>query len=414
MQLRCSVLVDSRISITSKLRQRYNKGILILRHGKISEIDEYELVLFTPQARKGRLFTITRDNIKRIHSTKIQWGSAVIEMNYPSIMICIKEASIPCLRNFISKLQQILAGEEVILDKDKEVTSSDFASLRKKLVISSRKQYKEHKLGFPSYLRELTLSNIGLASVDSRWFGATSLHRLDLSGNKLGKSDAFEIKFLNIVRLRHLKELILADNEIRCISDDLWQALPKNLLSLDLSNNQISYLSPYCTQFPQMTHLSLSHNKIEKLPRTISSLTNLQCLDISWNRIKFLPSEIKNLSLDRIDVTAYNGEENSQMQDILDRLLQTANPLVKIGSLFEYAAAAVMNYRISLTSLSGLLRLMVQDAVENCKRKSEGSYRFYPASIVTARYRIDDARSLAFTAISRNHYSIILQDMEAI
>lgn len=61
------------------------------------------------------------------------------------------------------------------------------------------------------------MSNIGLAVVDSRWFGVTSLHVLDLSGNKLGKSELFEIKFMNIVRLHHLKVLALADNEIQCI-----------------------------------------------------------------------------------------------------------------------------------------------------------------------------------------------------
>lgn len=61
------------------------------------------------------------------------------------------------------------------------------------------------------------MSNIGLAAVDARWFGATSLHVLDLSGNKLGKSDSFEIRFLNIARLQHLRVLLLADNEIQRI-----------------------------------------------------------------------------------------------------------------------------------------------------------------------------------------------------
>lgn len=62
------------------------------------------------------------------------------------------------------------------------------------------------------------MSNIGLVAVDSRWFGATSLQVLDLRGNKLGKSDSFGIKFLNIVRLQHLKVLVLADNEIQHFS----------------------------------------------------------------------------------------------------------------------------------------------------------------------------------------------------
>uniref|UniRef100_A0A0R3RGX5 Leucine Rich repeat-containing domain protein n=1 Tax=Elaeophora elaphi TaxID=1147741 RepID=A0A0R3RGX5_9BILA len=412
MQLQCSVLVNSRTLPTSKLRQRYGKGILILRNGKVGKIGECELVVTTPQNRNGRLFNITRGSVRRIHSAKMQYGSITIEMNNPPVLICIKEAPVPSLRNFISKLQKILAGEEIVLDDDGKVTSTSFNSFRKRLVVESRKQYNEQKLGFPPYLRELIMSNIGLAAVDTRWFGATSLRVLDLSGNKLGKSDSFEIKFLNIVRLQHLGVLALANNEIQYISDDLWNALPKNLLSLDLSGNQISYLSPCCVRFPQMTHLWLSHNKIEELPRTINNLTKLKCLDISWNKLKFLPAEIKDLSLEMIDVTAYNSDEKLEVQVALDQLLQTVHPIVKVGTLFEYAAAAVLNYRISTDFLPELVRIMMQRAVKHCKRKLGENYRFFPASIVIANYHIEDVRSLAFQAVSRTHYSVILQDME--
>ncbi|CAG9535356.1 unnamed protein product [Cercopithifilaria johnstoni] len=412
MQLQCSVLVNSHTAIMSEFRQRYCKGILFLRSGKVKKIGECELVITTPRNRSGRLFNITGRSVRRIHSTNMQSGSITIEMNIPSVLICIKEASVPSLRNFISKLQKVLAGEEIVLGGNKKVTSSSFASLRRRLIMASRKQYNEHKLRFSPYLLELIMSNIGLAAVDTRWFGATSLRVLDLSGNKLGKSDSFEIKFLNIVRLQHLRVLVLADNEIQYISDDLWNALPENLLSLDLSSNQISYLSTCCTRFPKMAHLWLSHNKIEELPRTISNLRNLKCLDISWNELKFLPSEIKDLSLEMIDVTAYNNHEKLEIQDALDQLLQTGDPVIKIGTLFEYAAAAVLNCRINTNSLPDLLRVMMRKAVQNCKSKPGGSYKFYPASIVTARYYIEDVRSLAFQAVSQTHYSVILQDME--
>ncbi|EFO21330.2 leucine Rich Repeat family protein [Loa loa] len=414
MQLHCSVLINSFTLLTSEKRQRYSRGILSLRHGKISKIGECQLVIITPRNRNGRLFNITRGNVRRIHSAKMQWGSVTIEMNSPSVLICIKEASVSSLHNFISKLQKVLANEEVILDGNVKVTSTSFALLRKRLIMATRKQYNENKLGFPHYLLELIMSKIGLTAVDSRWFGATSLRVLDLSGNKLGASDSFEIKFLNIVRLQHLKVLVLADNEIQCISDDLWNALPQNLLSLDLSNNHISYLSPCCMRFPQMTRLWLRHNRIEELPRTINTLKKLKCLDISWNKLKFLPSEIKNLSLEMIDVTAYNSDEKLEVQNILNQLLQTVSPIVKVGTLFEYAAATVLNYRISTNSIPELLRVMMEQAVKNCKSKSGESYRFYPASIVTAKYHIEDVRSLAFQAVSRTNYYVILQDLEVI
>lgn len=47
-------------------------------------------------------------------------------------------------------------------------------------------------------------------------------------------------------------------------------------------------------------------------------------------------------------MTAYNSDEKLEIQDILDQLLQTVNPVAKVGTLFEYAAAAVLNYRLVL------------------------------------------------------------------
>ncbi|VDK77519.1 unnamed protein product [Litomosoides sigmodontis] len=321
-------------------------------------------------------------------------------------------APVSSLRNFISKLQDVLAGEEIVLGNTRKVTSASFAQLRKKLVIASETQYNKQRSGFPPYLQvELIMSNIGLTAVDTRWFGATSLRVLDLSGNKLGKSSSFETRFLNVARLQNLRSLLLADNGIQCISDTLWNALPKNLLSLDLSNNEISYLSPCCMRFPHMVELLLNNNKIEELPRTIRNLKKLKCLDISWNNLKFLPSEIKDLSLETIDVTAYSSEE-LELKDTLNQLLQISNPASKVGTLFEYSAAAVFNYRISTELLSNILLIKLDQAVQNCKNKRGGGYRFYPASIVTTKYHIEDIRSLAFEAVSRTDYNVILQDME--
>lgn len=90
------------------------------------------------------------------------------------------------------------------------------------------------------------MPNIGLTAVDSRWFGATSLRLLDLSGNKLGKSDSFETKFLNIVRLQQLKVLVLANNEIQSISvnGDIFACIASDrswCLHESLTNFKIPY-----------------------------------------------------------------------------------------------------------------------------------------------------------------------------
>lgn len=75
-------------------------------------------------------------------------------------------------------------------------------------------------------------------------------------------------------------------------------------------------------------------------------------MDISWNKLKFLPSEIKDLSLEMIDVTAYNDNEKLAVQDTLNQLLQTDKAVVRVGTLFEYAAATVLNCRLVQKNIS--------------------------------------------------------------
>uniref|UniRef100_A0A183D4F1 Toll-like receptor 7 n=1 Tax=Gongylonema pulchrum TaxID=637853 RepID=A0A183D4F1_9BILA len=115
----------------------------------------------------------------------------------------------------------------------------------------------------------LILSDIGLCSVDHRWFELTSLERLDLSVNRLGARHVFCSSFLKIAQLKCLKMLSLKDNQIGRISDELWEALPKSLLHLDLSVNYIAELSPSITQLPNLTKLIVASNRISRLPENV-------------------------------------------------------------------------------------------------------------------------------------------------
>lgn len=411
MRLQCSVLVSNAAGVSGTHR-RYSKGILLLEHGNAKEVGKCNLVLITPQRRNGQVFRLSRCNTKRIHSAYLHRGRITIEMNEPSVMIHIKEASPPSLRRFLTKLRDVLEGKMVALSENKKVTANDFAALQQKLVISSKEQYLAHKSGFKTHLQVLILSNIGLSTVDTRWFEATSLQRLDLSGNKLGRGETFNTKFLNIARLPRLRVLILAENEIKFISDALWNSLRENLQFLDLSNNLLTCLPACSTRFPHMTHLLLRQNRIEQLPQSINEMSSLRYLDISWNRLKFLPSEIMDLRIEVIDITNYSGEE-SQSFEKLWQLCETVKSGVKVGSLFECAAAAVMNSRVNTNFLPEPLRSTMLQSLESCKCK--GRYKFYPRSTVKITFRMVDIRSIAFTAISRSHhYDAVVRFVEKV
>lgn len=59
MQLQCSVSVHSHTILTCQVRQRYSRGILILRHKKVGGKGGCELVITTPGNRNGQIFNVS-------------------------------------------------------------------------------------------------------------------------------------------------------------------------------------------------------------------------------------------------------------------------------------------------------------------------------------------------------------------
>jgi Leucine-rich repeat (LRR) protein len=75
--------------------------------------------------------------------------------------------------------------------------------------------------------------------------------------------------------------------------------LPKNLIELDCSNNQLTNLfSEKCNIPISLTKINCSHNKIEILK--LDTNKNLKFLDCSYNKIKeiILPESVENVNMD--------------------------------------------------------------------------------------------------------------------
>ena len=75
-------------------------------------------------------------------------------------------------------------------------------------------------------------------------------------------------------------------------SDQLEQLLPvikesfPNVDLLDLSNNDITIISPSIDQLPNLNWLNLSNNKIKSIPQYLFKLKNLEFLDLSKNPLE--------------------------------------------------------------------------------------------------------------------------------
>ncbi|WP_080502633.1 leucine-rich repeat domain-containing protein [Neochlamydia sp. EPS4] len=70
----------------------------------------------------------------------------------------------------------------------------------------------------------------------------------------------------------------------------------KNLTSLNLSNEGLTYLPPEIGQLSQLQTLDLRGNQLTALPTEIGQLSQLQRLDLSQNQLTSLPAEIGQLS----------------------------------------------------------------------------------------------------------------------
>jgi len=108
---------------------------------------------------------------------------------------------------------------------------------------------------------------------------------LNIKGNKL-------IVFPSAIsNVNTLEKLDLSENRISSIDDDAFDGL-ENLIELDLSFNELTYLPSSLGKLIKLKKLNLSGNKISSLPKEFENLTLLESLDFAGNPIGKVPLEI--------------------------------------------------------------------------------------------------------------------------
>ncbi|WP_312074957.1 COR domain-containing protein [Chryseobacterium sp.] len=129
---------------------------------------------------------------------------------------------------------------------------------------------------------------------------------LSIKGNKLEKfptslSDAYT-----------LEKLDLSENKISSIDDDAFDNL-ENLIELDLSFNDLSYLPTSIGNLKKLKRLILSGNKIKSLPKEFENLTSLEFLDFDGNPIGRVPLEISSQGVSGIINYYLSLGDNAQL-----------------------------------------------------------------------------------------------------
>ena len=153
-------------------------------------------------------------------------------------------------------------------------------------------------------LRVLRLQNMAMKKVPQSVRHCKTLHRLDLSSNRIvnlddaGLDHIPGLKCLKLQnngmeqlpwyfpKLRALRELNISNNKFRQLPDVVCK-LP-NLIDLDISFNLISELPEEIGQLKSLERLILVGNQVSRFPHGVGALHNLSSLDCRRNMISDL------------------------------------------------------------------------------------------------------------------------------
>lgn len=137
-------------------------------------------------------------------------------------------------------------------------------------------------------LRDLKLSSMAMKKVPQSVRHSTSLHRLDLSCNRI-----VDLDDAGLDRIPELSLLKLQNNRIEQLP---WYFPRLKFLSfLNISNNKFVNVPSVICQLPCLVELDMSFNMITELPEEIGRLTTLERLILIGNQVVKLPEECRNL-----------------------------------------------------------------------------------------------------------------------
>lgn len=137
-------------------------------------------------------------------------------------------------------------------------------------------------------LRELRLSSMAMKKVPQNVRHSESLHRLDLSCNRI-----VDLDDAGLDRIPELSILKLQNNRMEQLP---WYFPRLRMLkTLNISNNKFTRLPAVICEMPALRDLDISFNMITELPEEIGRLTALEQLIFVGNQISRLPEGCSRL-----------------------------------------------------------------------------------------------------------------------
>ncbi|XP_063830015.1 leucine-rich repeat protein 1 [Ostrinia nubilalis] len=342
MKLQCQVEVVNRLlnNLNIKSGGRYLKSTLALAREPKSKGDkpEYVILLFSSINKTGTKYRVKC--MKQVFCKCINKGLSTLRFEDPPVDLCIK-SEVTQLKCFLKLLKSCITGDvkDLKLSDISNISVTATDNIPTKLCIRDRSQFPDK--GLPRTLESLQIIGLKLHNFRRDILLLRNLVVLDLSDNEIEKIPA------EFGRMPNLAELILANNQLGNKPDIDWRWLfgpqiTNKLKLLDLRGNKLKELPKSIWKLQKLVTLNVDNNMLSKLPSTLGRISTLRYLTLSQNELESLPCSLMHCRLEHIDICnnkfqLKKGKTECQMNSPWD---------MYVGSLVHLASKVVLKHKL--------------------------------------------------------------------
>ena len=220
----------------------------------------------------------------------------------------------------------------------------------------------------------LELQLLNLKEMPQDVFKLEGLKSADLSRNDFG------VKILEIrENFGSLNAFFLKSCRIRVLSPDFMHL--KNVVELNLEDNNLEYLPPQLCRIRRMQFLNLTKNKLYNLPDNFGDMTELREVLLDNNRLETFPPSIRNLR--HLEVLRANRNWLYQLPDDIHEL-KALSDLSLDGNFITYLPETIGQLNLKTLKLAhNRLEFLSEDILRpNLKNKEQSAGRVPSSTLV--------------------------------
>lgn len=285
------------------------------------------MLLFIPSCIKEltslQSLNLSHNKIKIINNIQLNMPLVFLNLSYnylsslpvfgKNIQSCLKRlyCQFNCLQSLSPQICQLSVIENVNISHNRLKLLPKKMSLLKRIkyIYISHNSFRS----YPSFLHNLQsieIIDISHNFIVRNILANPKLLTMNISFNKIQTIPFYICKFYNLenidltsnqiswisnrfAQISNLKSVYLDHNNILVLS---LNNFPSKIKKISASfNNIYNIINESHTQLNYLTYLNINHNNIRRIPSIIFDISNLECLDLSYNFVANVPFQISNL-----------------------------------------------------------------------------------------------------------------------